>query len=81
MKTEQKPIIVDYINWNGKQALRKVIPTGVYWGSTKFHGEPQWLLTAICCRSGDEKTFALGDCNFDVFRHHNVYFEEDTSNE
>lgn len=62
--TIKLPISVDYINWRGKTRTRKIIPLSIAFGSTKYHQEPQWLLTAIDTEDKIEKQFALKDCNF-----------------
>ncbi|WP_287206617.1 hypothetical protein [Mesorhizobium sp.] len=37
---------VHYTNWRGETSLRTITPSSVYYGSSEWHPEPQWLLTA-----------------------------------
>lgn len=57
-----------YTNWKGKTELRKVRPIEVWFGSTQYHEEPQWLLRAFDVE-GKLKDFALRDFCFDVHRY------------
>jgi len=36
-----------YRNWRGEVAVRTIQPEEVWYGSTNWHPEPQWLLDAI----------------------------------
>ncbi|MER9875619.1 hypothetical protein [Mesorhizobium sp. M0195] len=35
-----------YTNWRGETSIRTITPDKVYYGTTEWHPEPQWLLTA-----------------------------------
>jgi hypothetical protein len=48
-----------YTNWRGQTRLRLLIPVRLYWGSTQYHPEPQWLLEAVDAETGQVKDFAL----------------------
>lgn len=58
---EPRPVTLTYTNWRGETAARSIIPTRVWWGSTPWHHEPQWLLTAVDAEKGLERDFALKD--------------------
>ena len=59
------PISVRYKNYAGMLRLRQVIPTGApFFGSNEWHPEPQWLLPVVDVDSGEERTFALKNCDF-----------------
>ncbi|MER8506660.1 hypothetical protein NKH91_17520 [Mesorhizobium sp. M0894] len=34
-----------YTNWRGETSIRTITPDKVYYGTTEWHPEPQWLLT------------------------------------
>lgn len=50
-----------YKNWKGNTKERLIIPMRVYFGSTEFHLEPQWLLEAQCLQKKELRIFALKD--------------------
>lgn len=58
---ESRPITLTYTNWKGETAQRTIIPRHIWWGSTEWHPEPQWLLTAFDVDKGSERDFALKD--------------------
>jgi predicted DNA-binding transcriptional regulator YafY len=58
------PIEFGYTNWRGVTSVREAIPIRVWYGSTEWHPEPQWLLTAYDVEKQADRDFALTDCNF-----------------
>lgn len=52
---------VTYRNHRGEVRVRRIVPLGVYFGSTQWHPEPQWLLNAIDAETNTTKQFALKD--------------------
>lgn len=58
---ESRPVTLTYTNWKGETAQRTIIPRRVWWGSTEWHPEPQWLLTAFDVGKEAERDFALKD--------------------
>lgn len=50
-----------YTNWRGECGVRHAIPRKVWFGSTEWHPEPQWLLTAFDVEKKAERDFALVD--------------------
>ena len=50
-----------YRNWRGEVSDRVIIPRRVWFGSTEWHPEPQWLLTAWDAGKNAERDFALCD--------------------
>lgn len=59
-----EPITMTYRNWRGEVAERRVVPTSVWYGSTEWHKEPGWFLKARDIDKGEERDFALADCQF-----------------
>lgn len=51
----------EYINWEGKKAVRKVEPIKIWYGSTKWHPKKQWFLKAKDLEKDAERDFALRD--------------------
>jgi len=50
-----------YINWEGKKAIRKVVPVKLWFGSTKWHKQKQWLLKARDIEKNAERDFSVKD--------------------
>ena len=58
---ESQPVTLTYTNWKGETAQRRIIPHRIWWGSTEWHPEPQWLLTALDVDKQADRDFALKD--------------------
>lgn len=54
-------VVLTYTNYCGETAERRIIPFEVWFGSTEWHPEPQWLLRAYDCEKKAERDFALKD--------------------
>lgn len=55
-----KPLTFMYINHRKQLAHRRVVPTGpMYWGTTEYYPEYQWLLPAYDLEKLDYRVFAL----------------------
>jgi predicted DNA-binding transcriptional regulator YafY len=50
-----------YTNWRGETATRTVAPTIIWYGSTKWHPEPQWFMTATDVEKNQLRDFAVKD--------------------
>lgn len=50
-----------YKNWRGETAERLIRPIKIWFGSTEWHPEKQWLLTALDIDKQVERDFALTD--------------------
>jgi len=62
MSTEFAPTLqFKYKNWKGETSIRKVIPYKMWFGSTEFHPENQWLLRAFDVDKCAKRNFALRD--------------------
>lgn len=57
------PVKFWYKNHRGEQSLREVKLGRLYFGSTEYHPEKQWLLKGWDVKKG-VRTFALKDCDF-----------------
>lgn len=53
-----EPTEIVYRNWKGETAVRRIIPIRWWFGSTQWHPEPQWLLSAIDVEKNAERDFA-----------------------
>lgn len=57
----EQTLTIDYTNWKGIRGERKIVPVKIWFGSTKFHPEEQWLLDATDVAKNEVRTFALVD--------------------
>lgn len=55
-------IAFDYVNWRGERALRRASgPYSIRYGSSRYHPEPQFLLSATDLERGQPREYALRD--------------------
>jgi hypothetical protein len=52
-------IEIDYTNYRGERAVRKILPIRVFYGKTEYHPEEQWLLKALDWDRNVERDFSL----------------------
>lgn len=55
------PVVVSYLNWRGVVSERNITPMHIYFGSTPYHPEPQFLLEAFDNDKKAPRIFALKD--------------------
>jgi hypothetical protein len=53
--------IVEYTNYRGETARRVIIPIRFWWGSTEWHPEEQWMLSAWDVEKNARRDFAWQD--------------------
>lgn len=58
-ETEAPPATLAYTNWRGETRPRTLQPQYAWYGATRWHTDPQWLLRAVDCEDGTTKDFAL----------------------
>jgi len=58
---QQIPLKFVYKNYKKQFSVRNVIPIRVYWGSTEFHTEEQWLMECFDIDKEANMTFAIND--------------------
>lgn len=56
-----EPVTLTYTNYRGETAKRTITPKHVYFGSTEWHPEPQWLLCAYDHDKKADRDFAIKD--------------------
>lgn len=54
-------VSIVYTNYRGETSVRRIIPKRVWFGSTEWHPEEQWLLDAIDVEKEVERSFAMKD--------------------
>ena len=52
-------MIIDYTNWRGERAERRVIPYTLKWGSNEWHPEMQWMMLAHDVDKKLDRWFAM----------------------
>lgn len=57
----QKPLHFTYRNYKGIISDRKVIPSNIYFGSTEYHKDSQWLLSGFDLDKIQDRVFAMND--------------------
>jgi len=58
-----KPVKILYTNYRGETSVRNILPKKLYFGSTEYHKDEQWLLLADDLDKNEERTFAMKDVN------------------
>jgi predicted DNA-binding transcriptional regulator YafY len=54
-------IVIDYTNYRGERARRRVLPNRLWFGAADWHPEPQWILDAWDIEKGVIRSFAMRD--------------------
>lgn len=57
-------LTMTYRNWRGETAQRRIRVLSIRFGTTEWHPDPGVLLRAIDLDKGQEREFALADCDF-----------------
>jgi hypothetical protein len=63
-KVEEKNLVfIDYTNYRGERAWRLIDCTNskTRFGTSEYHTEPQWLMTALDVSKDEEREFAVKD--------------------
>lgn len=58
---EKESVKIIYTNYRGKKSERIIKPVSLWYGSTEWHTEEQWLLHAIDLEKDAERDFAMKD--------------------
>jgi predicted DNA-binding transcriptional regulator YafY len=58
---ERQELMFDYVNWRGEKGSRRVIANRIYFGSTEYHKEPQWIMAAYDFEKKADREFAMKD--------------------
>lgn len=57
----EKAVRVVYTNYRRETSERTILPERLWFGSTPWHPEPQWLLDAVDLEKGERRSFAVAD--------------------
>lgn len=58
---EEKIVKILYTNYRNETKIRTIIPSKLWYGSTKWHPENQWLLNAYDVDKQADRSFAMKD--------------------
>ena len=56
-----RSVRIVYSNYRHEISVRTIIPERLWFGSTTWHPQPQWLLDAIDVEKGERRSFAMSD--------------------
>jgi predicted DNA-binding transcriptional regulator YafY len=56
-----KTVEIVYTNWEKKTSVRKILPRNIFFGPTKYHLAPQWILEAFDVNKQEVRFFAMKD--------------------
>lgn len=56
---EEEVVEIVYTNHRGETRARRILPMDLYFGTSEWHDEPQWLLSAVDVERGVCRTFAM----------------------
>jgi hypothetical protein len=55
--SKSREVIIDYTNWRGERAKRRVVPISLVFTYNEWHPEQQWLMIALDSENGGKKKF------------------------
>lgn len=61
MADKKERVQILYTNWRGETTSRTIEPIKIWFGSTQWHKDEQWFITAIDTERNVERDFALKD--------------------
>lgn len=61
LRHEDRVVVIAYTNWRGEHGERRVVPHRIWYGSTEWHPEPQWMLDAHDLDRDADRSFAMAD--------------------
>lgn len=61
-----KSLRFGYANYRGERSVRYATPRRWWFGSTEYHPEPQWIMTALDHDKDQLRDFAVSDCDFSI---------------
>ena len=59
LNADERRLRIRYTNWRGESAVRRILPSELFFGSSEWHPTPQWLLRAFDFDRNAERSFAL----------------------
>lgn len=61
MRQSGKIVEIDYTNYEGKRALRRILPIEIVFDQNPYHPGLQWFVRALDVERNVERCFALKD--------------------
>lgn len=60
-ENNSRSVKILYTNYKGERGYRKIVPEKIWFGSTEWHKEEQWLLDAMDLEKKALRNFAMKD--------------------
>jgi predicted DNA-binding transcriptional regulator YafY len=57
----EQAVEIEYTNYRGESALRRVVPMRIWFGESEWHKGPQWFMDALDLDRQAERSFAMAD--------------------
>lgn len=61
MGKPRQQVFIDYTNWRGVRAERRVTPIRIEFKSNVYHRDAQWIMDAVDVEKGELRSFAMKD--------------------
>jgi predicted DNA-binding transcriptional regulator YafY len=61
LEMNRKPVTIDYTNYKGERAIRKILPVRLDCGKNQWHKEDQYFIVAIDLEKDEIRTFSIKD--------------------
>lgn len=62
MDLERRAVVrICYTNYRGETTIREIVPKAIHFGSTEWHPDAQWILTAYDVAKQADRGFAIRD--------------------
>lgn len=61
MADPRQEVMIDYTNWRGERAMRRIRPLAVIFENNEWHPKTQWLLEAVDVELAANRTFAMSN--------------------
>jgi predicted DNA-binding transcriptional regulator YafY len=54
-------VVIDYTNYRGQRARRRILPNRLWYGAVDWHPQAQWILDAWDLEKGAIRSFAMSE--------------------
>ena len=57
----RKVVVIDYTNWKGERAKRRIKPLNIVFENNEWHPTSQWMVKAVDMEKLETRFFALAN--------------------
>lgn len=61
MADPREEVVIDYTNYRGKRAIRRIRPIRIAFENSEWHTDTQWIVHALDVDRGELREFAMQD--------------------